>query len=352
MKNKNIITFIFAITLSCGASPVFAWHNDTIYVQGINDQNIINSLNGINDSITKSTEALQGAQMQQKMDSLDQTCVKDVTEYIKGRDTGLKNIDAQIKSLTDQSTAHGMSDPAYAMGINGQLNDLYLVRGNQNKAYVKMVIDSCTNYKPAPVKTNDQLCKDSYGNNSGWFGKLDNGGKNQCECVSGSSWDNIKKSCVTIPTKTNDQICQSDYGNNSIWDGKLNDKGGVECGCVKGFDWNTERTSCVVQAPVQTGTLCNGKYWGDCTDGKKFYCPSTGDPQCLDQSVQNIQSTNIKTEVLPVITKQEVGVKPITQSVINKTKAPTVIKVEKKEVAPAVSPAPVKKWYQKIFSWF
>lgn len=38
-------------------------------------------------------------------------------------------------------------------------------------------------------------------------------------------------------------------------------------------------------------TLCNGKYWSACQFGQKFYCPPTGDAQCL-QDKQKIETPN------------------------------------------------------------
>lgn len=44
-------------------------------------------------------------------------------------------------------------------------------------------------------------------------------------------------------------------------------------------------------APPNT-ILCNGKYWDACLNGKKFYCPTTGDAQCLEDTALNQGNTS------------------------------------------------------------
>lgn len=44
-------------------------------------------------------------------------------------------------------------------------------------------------------------------------------------------------------------------------------------------------------APPNT-VLCNGKYWTSCPTGQRFYCPSTGDAQCLIDNVSNQDNQN------------------------------------------------------------
>jgi hypothetical protein len=38
--------------------------------------------------------------------------------------------------------------------------------------------------------------------------------------------------------------------------------------------------------PPANSILCNGKYWTGCPTGQKFYCPPSGDAQCVTESVQ------------------------------------------------------------------
>ncbi len=35
-------------------------------------------------------------------------------------------------------------------------------------------------------------------------------------------------------------------------------------------------------------TLCNGKYLGNCTTGKQFFCPTIGDPSCVDPNTSTL----------------------------------------------------------------
>ena len=46
------------------------------------------------------------------------------------------------------------------------------------------------------------------------------------------------------PVKTNDQICQDSYGVNSDWDGTKNDAGELVCDCKTGYQWNQGQTVC------------------------------------------------------------------------------------------------------------
>jgi len=74
-----------------------------------------------------------------------------------------------------------------------------------------------------------------------------------------------------------------------------------------GFD-NTDRTAEIEKlkkelaelktkpAPVNVAPpntiSCNGKYWTSCPAGQRFYCPSTGDAQCLIDNVSNQNNQN------------------------------------------------------------
>jgi len=41
-----------------------------------------------------------------------------------------------------------------------------------------------------------------------------------------------------------------------------------------------------VQSAPLNSILCNGRYWTDCPSGQKFFCPATGDAQCLIENTQ------------------------------------------------------------------
>jgi len=45
--------------------------------------------------------------------------------------------------------------------------------------------------------------------------------------------------------------------------------------------------------------LCNGKYWAPCPSGQRFFCPATGDLQCLEENVQTVQQIQ-ENNTLPV----------------------------------------------------
>lgn len=136
--------------------------------------------------------------------------------------------------------------------------------------------------------SNDQICQNLFGEPYAWNGAFNAAGKPMCGCKEGSTM-NYKSQCVT-----NDQYCKNDYGDSSNWSGNIKNDGTVMCGCVQGYSWNSEGTACVAQQVQQsapaTGTMCNGKSWGACPLFKKFYCPPTGDPQCLGNPAANANS--------------------------------------------------------------
>jgi len=106
-----------------------------------------------------------------------------------------------------------------------------------------------------PIKTNDQICQDSFGLNVNWDGTKASNGNLNCNCKTGFIWkDSNKTSCVSVPivpAKTNDQVCSDSYLN-SYFNGVLNDKGGPTCDCKTGYQWNSGKTACVVNAPTLT----------------------------------------------------------------------------------------------------
>jgi hypothetical protein len=64
---------------------------------------------------------------------------------------------------------------------------------------------------------------------------------------------------VASPTPlTDQQMCVNSYGQNSVYTGNKNSNGGPVCGCANGYGWNNGQTSCqiqqsaVQQSPTQT----------------------------------------------------------------------------------------------------
>jgi hypothetical protein len=50
---------------------------------------------------------------------------------------------------------------------------------------------------------------------------------------------------------TDQQICVNSYGQNSVYTGNKNSNGGPVCGCANGYGWNNGQTSCQLQQPIQ-----------------------------------------------------------------------------------------------------
>ncbi len=67
-------------------------------------------------------------------------------------------------------------------------------------------------------------------------------------------------------------------------------------GCVSTSGYSATSGVPCGEETTKSTTTCNGKEWNDCPIGQKFYCPPTGDAQCV---------TTLKTEtkVAPTIKK-------------------------------------------------
>jgi len=121
------------------------------------------------------------------------------------------------------------------------------------------------------VVARDQSCAASYPGTS--FLKVDSvNGKNTCDCVAGSYWNNERTACYTIASFS--QSCEDSYGTGSY--SYIQEVKRV-CGCGYGYDWNIERNFCVTTASINilcerdvgrdswySGTVADGKY--QCTE--------------------------------------------------------------------------------------
>ena len=215
------------------------------------------------------------------------------------------------------------------------LVQLDLAQGTMQGCQSPCPSDYVRSSKTKQCVTRAQLCKYDYGNNSVWTGKLSDTGVTICDCeqgyvisldgtnfciaqtpsgtlCNGKYWNDCPTGqkfncpstgdaqCLTDqPIKSNYQICKDKYGNNSVWSGKLNDKGGALCDCIQGFVWNANGTTCVIQTP--SGTLCNGKYWSTCPVGQNFYCPPTGNAQCVENE-KPVAPASTTNNISPITT--------------------------------------------------
>ena len=150
---KTIIKIIIPLLVTLVYSNfALAWTQPTIYVQDVNSQNYINSVNSVSDAIKANTEAFQSAVLQQKIDMLDKTCVNNAIADIRNRETYIKDLDKEIADYIDKNVTHGnMSDPNQSQVVQAHLNFDYKIRKQQIQNYWDIVINTCTGYvKPAP----------------------------------------------------------------------------------------------------------------------------------------------------------------------------------------------------------
>lgn len=120
----------------------------------------------------------------------------------------------------------------------------------------------CVSYTVA----RDQSCAARFPGTS--FLKVDStDGKNICDCVAGSYWNNERTACYTLSSYT--QSCVNSYGTGAM---STTENGKRVCDCGYGYDWNIQRNACVTTASINA--LCerdvgrNSRYSGTVADGK------------------------------------------------------------------------------------
>ncbi|MCX6722677.1 MAG: hypothetical protein NT094_01240 [Candidatus Staskawiczbacteria bacterium] len=172
----------------------------------------------------------------------------------------------------------------------------------------------------------------------------------KCTCDIGYQSNPTKDACILAPVKTNDQLCRDSFGVNAGWDGTTVSSGSPNCICQSGYVWNTGRTSCdfdirAILLPgcsstagysATTGISCDGA--NKCSNGTQLDATKT---KCVSPTVVQPKKTESKTSIITPVKKN--------------IKKVDTIKVEPKiEVPPIIQtqPAPKLKWYQKIFNWF
>jgi len=334
MKNI-IITFASLLVLvipsvSSAMPPSGFGYNDPIQVQlippfgGYPIQGLENGLSNISDAIKAQTKALLDAQRQQQIAALNAKCVSDVTAQVRAKDGSIET-QKMIDDFISKNSTGG--DPGKMQAAASHLNYLYSFINSQNTQLHNVLIKSCA---PCP---------------SGYI-------KSAGQCM------------------TQNELCVAKQGPNTEMQTYNSTTGVFQCKCVSGYTWDATKPACVVQQVQQSipisGTQCNGKLWNSCPIGQEFYCPSTGDAQCLidqpvvignsDSSVKSgkITDSKISKKDTPDITSQKGDSKSPILLVKKETKKPNIVKTEPKEEAKKTNPEPPKKikWYQKIFSWF
>lgn len=133
--------------------------------------------------------------------------------------------------------------------------------------YLGATSQQCVSYTVA----RDQSCAAKYPGTS--FLKVDPAdGKNICDCVAGSYWNNERTACYSLSSFN--QSCVSSYGTGAY---STTENGKRVCDCGYGYSWNIERNSCISTASINamcerdvgrnsryTGRVENGKYM--CTE--------------------------------------------------------------------------------------
>jgi len=92
------------------------------------------------------------------------------------------------------------------------------------------------------VKTNNQICKDTFGSHSYSTGVKNAADEPICDCQDGYIWNSTQTSCVVAPPppKTNEEICKDmngPYGTYNSFDNT--------CGCADGYNYGAVSETCV-----------------------------------------------------------------------------------------------------------
>jgi hypothetical protein len=243
------------------------------YVEQQQVQGIINGLTGISDAINAQTKALQIAQKQQQIASLDQTCVNGMVAQINAKDKYIKQVDQMIDEYTNVTMKNmDMSNPVNAQQANSYLNYLFTLKARQNDLYFSYILNGCANYKPQVQQTAPTT-------------------GTQCN---GKSWN----ACPT----------------------------GQRFYCPATGD-----AQCVTDQP--SGLQCNGKAWSNCPSGQSFFCPTTGDAQCkinevpvVTMPVTSVIQPPAQVQKQAVSKAEQVNTKPTTETGVKPqpTVAPTI----------------------------
>jgi len=75
-----------------------------------------------------------------------------------------------------------------------------------------------------------------------------------CQCNVGYQPNSTNDGCVLAPVKSNTQVCQDSFGINVDWDGTKAANGDLNCNCKTGYIWNSGRTACMLPPPTPTPT--------------------------------------------------------------------------------------------------
>lgn len=107
------------------------------------------------------------------------------------------------------------------------------------------------------IKTDDQLCKESYGLYSYSTGKKNVDGGPKCDCQNKYEWNDAHTACVAIPLpKSGYEICQDRNGSFATYDSASN-----SCGCVSGYSLGVVSKRCV-SFMVARDESCESSYPG------------------------------------------------------------------------------------------
>lgn len=76
-----------------------------------------------------------------------------------------------------------------------------------------------------------------------------------CQCNVGYQPNTANNGCILVTVKSNTQVCQDSFGINVDWDGTKAANGNLNCNCKSSYVWNSERTACILSPIIPVPTV-------------------------------------------------------------------------------------------------
>lgn len=187
--------------------------------------------------------------------------------------------------------------------------------------------------------SHNKLCQSEYGSNSYEYA-------GQCRCLAGYEFNKNKTACVLTPIKTNDEICQESFGINSTWNGTKNSNETLNCQCKTGFMWSSDNSYCLKEIkPIYlqgcnslegysstTHISCDGS--NKCQSGMRY---STEKKECV--------SIPTETPKQEIVENNKLGASAINSNI-------EILQDEIDQKIPIDYEKPEKvKWFKRLFGW-
>ena len=178
-------------------------------------------------------------------------------------------------------------------------------------------------------------CKKQFGQNS----IISPSGKaGYCSCNTGYEWNSSQTSCILMPVKTNDEICQESFGLNS--QGIKDKNGGLSCNCKDGFTWKDATADITTCVAVEIPPLITTSPVQPIIQPKKEVQKST---------TSTPDSSTVKRKQ---IVDNPININGANSIYVDGLDTNPVLNIGSTESQPNQEPVKKVSWFRKIFNWF